>query len=44
MATNFTMPSMFDTRYAMDRQMELDAQCDQLPMMVQRNSLHLGEE
>ena len=26
MATNFTMPSMFDTRYAMDRQMELDAQ------------------
>ena len=25
MATNFTMPSMFDTRYAMDRQMELDA-------------------
>jgi len=26
MAENFTMPSMFDTRYAMDRQMELDAQ------------------
>jgi hypothetical protein len=25
MATNFTMPSMFDTRYAMDRQMETDA-------------------
>lgn len=25
MATNFTMPSMFDTRYAMDRQMEEDA-------------------
>jgi len=26
MATDFTMPSMFDTRYAMDRQMEIDAQ------------------
>ena len=26
MATGFTMPSMFDTQYAMDRQMELDAQ------------------
>lgn len=25
MATDFTMPSMFDTRYAMDRQMETDA-------------------
>ena len=26
MAEQFSMPSMFDTRYAMDRQMELDAQ------------------
>ena len=26
MAEQFSMPSMFDTQYAMDRQMELDAQ------------------